>query len=172
MALLALSVFAQTKPLGIGRPATAEEIARVNLTVYPNGRGLPKGHGTAKTGAPIYKEKCAECHNDRGEGREAQYPALAGGIGSLATAKPVKTVGSYWPYATTVFDYIRRAMPFDHPRSLSTDEVYSVTAFVLQLNGIVTESQELNEKSLPSVVMPNRNGFLTVPDPFIRPAKR
>ena len=147
---------------GQGRPATAEEIRKADLTVFPDGRGLPPGKGTAVRGAVVYKEKCAECHNERGEGRDQQWPALVGGIGSLATSKPKKTVGSYWPYATTVWDYINRAMPFDHPRSLPTDDVYAVTAFVLFLNGLVEENRELNQKTLPQVVMPNRNGF--VPD--------
>jgi cytochrome c len=132
------------------------------LTVFPDGRGLPVGKGTAVRGEAVYKEKCAVCHNDRGEGREQQWPALVGGIGSLATPKPKKTVGSYWPYATTVWDYINRSMPFDHPRTLATDDVYAVTAFVLYLNGIVEQGKELNEKTLPQVLMPNRNGF--VPD--------
>jgi len=147
---------------GQGRPATADEIRKADLTVFPDGRGLPAGKGTAVRGAVVYKEKCAVCHNERGEGRDQQWPALVGGIGSLATSKPKKTVGSYWPYATTVWDYINRAMPFDHPRSLAADDVYSVTAFVLFLNGLVDENRELNEKTLPQVVMPNRNGF--VPD--------
>jgi cytochrome c len=147
---------------GQGRPATPEEIARLDLTVFADGRGLPAGKGTALAGKAIYKEKCAVCHNEKGEGREQQYPALVGGIGSLTTGKPVKTVGSYWPYATTVWDYIRRSMPFEHPRSLGADEVYAVTALVLHWNGIVGEGEEMNEKTLPRVKMPNRDGF--VPD--------
>jgi S-disulfanyl-L-cysteine oxidoreductase SoxD len=157
---IAMSAFAQNQPLGIGKPATPEEIARWNITVYPDGKGLPVGSGNAQLGAKIYADKCAECHNDKGEGRQAQYPALVGGRGTLATNSPVKTVGSYWPYATTLFDYIRRAMPYTHPRSLKVDEVYSVTAFVLFLNGIVDEKQDLNQNNLPSVQMPNRNGFV------------
>ncbi len=153
---------AQTAPSGLGRAASADEIKTLDLTVLPDGTGLPAGSGTAKRGESLFKEKCAECHNDRGEGRPGQYPALVGGRGTLNTAKPVKTVGSYWPYATTVWDYINRAMPFDHPRSLSANDVYSITAFVLFLNGIVGETAELNEKTLPQVVMPNRDGF--VPD--------
>ena len=157
---IAMSAFAQNQPLGIGKPATPEEIARCNITVYPDGKGLPVGSGNAQLGAKIYADKCAECHNDKGEGRQAQYPALVGGRGTLATNSPVKTVGSYWPYATTLFDYVRRAMPYTHPRSLKVDEVYSVTAFVLFLNGIVDEKQDLNQNNLPSVQMPNRNGFV------------
>ena len=156
---------------GQGRPATAEEIRKLDLTVFPDGRGLPVGKGTAVRGAAVYKEKCAVCHNDQGEGREGQWPALAGGIGSLATRKPVKTVGSYWPYATTVFDYVNRSMPFDHPRSLAADDVYAVTAFVLYLNGLVEQGRELNEKTLPRVTMPNRNGFVPDKRPDVK-AKR
>lgn len=147
---------------GQGRPATAEEIQRADITVFADGRGLPVGKGTATAGRAVYKAKCAVCHNDEGEGRERQYPALKGGIGTLATKRPVKTVGSYWPYATTVFDTIRRSMPFDHPRSLTVDETYAVTALVLYFNGIVGEGQELNERNLAQVKMPNRDGF--VPD--------
>jgi S-disulfanyl-L-cysteine oxidoreductase SoxD len=157
---ISISIVAQDQQLGIGKPASPAEIARWNITVYPDGKGLPAGSGNAQRGAKIYAEKCAECHNDKGEGRQAQYPALVGGRGTLATNNPVKTVGSYWPYATTVFDYIRRSMPYTHPRSLKTDEVYSVTAFVLFLNGIVDEKQELNQSNLSSVAMPNRNGFV------------
>ena len=106
--------------------------------------------------------KCAVCHNDQGQGRENQYPALVGGIGTINTPKPIKTVGSYWPYATTVFDYIRRAMPYDHPGSLQTDEVYSAVAVILNWNGIIGENDEMNQTALPKVKMPNRDGF--VPD--------
>lgn len=159
---LVAGVWAQPKPIGLGRAATATEIGNRNLTVFPDGRGLPAGKGSAVRGKVVYKETCAVCHNDRAEGRERQYPALVGGIGTLASPRPIKTVGSYWPYATTVWDYIHRSMPFDHPRSLPVDDVYAVTAFVLHLNGIVREDFELNEKTLPQVVMPNRNGF--VPD--------
>jgi len=147
---------------GQGRPATAGEVRKLDITVFPDGRGLPAGKGNAVLGRPIYKVKCAVCHNEAAEGRDQQWPALVGGIGSLATPKPKKSVGSYWPYATTVWDYINRSMPFDHPRSLATDEVYSVTAFVLFLNGLIAEGHELNEKTLPQILMPNRNGF--VPD--------
>ncbi len=156
-ALLALSLLAQ-----IGKPVSPQELKSIELTVYPNGKGLPPGKGTAARGATVYKEKCAECHNEKGEGREQQYPRLVGGVGSLATAKPIKTVGSYWPYATTVFDYMRRAMPYETPRTLTADEVYALTAVLLHWNGIIGENEELNEKTLPQVKMPNRDGF--VPD--------
>ncbi len=156
--MFSAALFAQTP----GRPATEAEIKAKNFTVLPNGAGLPVGHGDAAQGKIIYEQKCKECHGEHGEGQPGKYPALAGGVGNLTSLKPVKTVGSYWPYATTLFDYVRRAMPYDHPRSLSVDEVYSAAAYVLFLSGIVTETQELNEKTLPQVKMPNRDGF--VPD--------
>ncbi len=171
MLLVAVLAQAPQKPFGFGKPVSAEEARKSDSTIFADGQGLPAGRGDAKTGAAIYAAKCAECHNDRGEGRENQYPGLVGGIGSLATGKPKKSVGSYWPYATTLWDHINRAMPFDHPRSLSPDEVYAVTAFVLHLNGIVTETQELNEKTLAKVMMPNRNGFIPETRPLQRPLK-
>jgi cytochrome c len=153
---------------GQGRPATEAEIKAQDFTVMPDGAGLPKGSGTASQGRTVYEQKCTECHGQKGEGQTGKYPAIAGGMGSLKSLKPVKTVGSYWPYATTLFDYIRRAMPYDHPRSLSTDDVYSVAAYVLYMNGIVTETQELNERSLPQIKMPNRDGFIPDQRPDIK----
>jgi cytochrome c len=143
-----------------GRPATTEEISKLDITVFSNGKGLPVGKGTALEGREIYKNKCAECHNEKGEGRDQQYPRLVGGAGTLTTSKPVKTVGSYWPYATTVWDTINRAMPYETPRTLKPDEVYAVTALLLHWNGIISETHELNEKTLPQVKMPNRDGFI------------
>lgn len=170
-AILLCSVALAQSPAGVGRPATEAEIKAQDITILPTGAGLPHGRGDAARGKTLFKEKCATCHNEKGEGREGQYPALVGGAGSLKTERPVKTVGSYWPYATTLFDYIRRAMPYDHPRSLSVDEVYSAAAFVLYMNGIVTETQELNEKTLPQVKMPNRDGFVPDSRPDVK-AKR
>lgn len=143
-----------------GRTATAEEIRAFDITVFPNGKGLPAGKGTALSGREIYKAKCAECHNEKGEGRDQQYPRLVGGAGTLTSQKPVKTVGSYWPYATTIWDAIYRAMPYETPRTLKPDEVYAVTALLLHWNGIIAETYELNEKTLPEVKMPNRDGFI------------
>ena len=154
--LFLFTTFAQT----IGKPATPEEIRRADITVFSDGKGLPTGKGTAAQALGIYKEKCAECHNEKGEGREQQYVALVGGVGSLATAKPIKTVGSFWPHAPTIWDYINRAMPYEKPRSLTPDEVYSLTALLLHWNGIITDTHELNEKTLPQVKMPNRDGFI------------
>ena len=153
------------------RPATPDEIRQRDYTVLPTGVGLPEGSGTAAKGRDVFKSKCAVCHNEKAEGKQGQYPALVGGVGSLATPRPVKTVTSYWPYATTLFDYIRRAMPYDQPRTLSNDEVYSVAAFLLSLDGIVKENDELNAKTLPQIRMPNRDGFIPDPRPDVK-AKR
>ena len=141
-----------------GRPATADELAVWDISIPPDGRGLPPGSGTVKQGAAVYTAKCLACHGEKGVGKPAD--ALVGGIGTLATATPLKTVGSYWPYATTLFDYVRRAMPYDRPMSLSSDEVYAVSAYVLSLNGIITEDATMDAGTLPKVKMPNRNGFV------------
>lgn len=146
---------------GLGRTATPEEIERADRSISPDGRGLPPGRGTALEGKLLYLANCARCHGVEGQGGPADK--LVGGIGSLTTPRPIKTVGSYWPYAATLFDYIRRAMPYDRPASLSDDEVYAVSAYVLKLNGIVPEDLELNRESLPRVVMPNRDGFVASP---------
>jgi mono/diheme cytochrome c family protein len=143
---------------GFGRAATPEEIAVIDISIPPNGKGLPAGSGNAVAGADVYAQQCASCHADGGKGKPADK--LVGGIGSLASAKPVKSVGSYWPYATTLFDYIRRSMPLNAPMTLTDEEVYAVTAYVLFLNGIVSEEQSMDARSLPKVRMPNRNGFV------------
>ncbi len=143
----------------LGQPATSEEIARVDISIPPSGAGLPAGSGTAKQGAAVYAAKCAACHGDKGSGKPAD--PLAGGIGSLATAKPVRTVGSYWPYATTLFDYIRRAMPLTNPLSLTDNEVYALSAYILYVNGIVAEDAPMTAATLPVVKMPNRDGFIS-----------
>jgi S-disulfanyl-L-cysteine oxidoreductase SoxD len=146
-------------PLGVGRPVSVQDVAAESLTVLPDGSGLPVGQGTARQGAALYAAHCAACHGDSGEGR-GDFPALSGGRGSLATDKPVLTVGSYWPYATTVWDYINRGMPYTDAGTLSADDVYALTAYVLYLNGIVSERKVLDRKTLPSVRMPNRDGFI------------
>jgi mono/diheme cytochrome c family protein len=153
---------ADAPPYGLGRPATPQEIAGWDIDVRAAGAGLPPGHGAVSEGQQVYAHKCAACHGDQGEG--SPMDALVGGIGTLATAKPVRTVGSYWPYATTLYDYVHRAMPFNAPQSLTPDQVYAVTAYVLFLNGIVRKDAVMNARTLPRVRMPNRNGF-TSPDP-------
>jgi S-disulfanyl-L-cysteine oxidoreductase SoxD len=152
----------QSQQYKLGRPATPEEIRELDISVAPDGSGLPKGSGTVAQGQRVYETLCANCHGDRGQGM-LQYPGLAGGQGTLRSKNPVRTVGSYWPYATTVWDYIHRTMPYSRPGTLTPDETYAVTAFILYLNGIVDEKTELNETTLSRVKMPNRNGF--VPDP-------
>ncbi len=147
------------KPPAFGAAVSAEEIARSDISIPPSGAGLPKGSGSARQGLQVYEQKCIACHGAKGAGKPAD--ALAGGIGSLATRAPVRTVGSYWPYSTTLFDYVRRAMPITNPLSLSDDEVYAVSAYVLFLNGIVGEDAVMNAQSLPAVKMPNRDGFVS-----------
>ena len=142
----------------LGAPASAEEIARWDISIPPSGEGLPPGSGTAKQGEAVYVAQCQACHGPKGVGKPAD--PLAGGVGSLATGKPIRTVGSYWPYATTLFDYTRRAMPITQPLSLTNNEVYAVTAYVLYLNGIIDENAEMNARTLPQVKMPNRDGFI------------
>lgn len=168
--VLSLAGPAMAEPLGLGRPATPETIAAWDIDVRPDGQGLPPGHGSVRDGAALYTARCAGCHGARGEGAAAE--ALAGGQGGLASAKPLRTVGSYWPYATTLFDYVRRAMPFDAPQSLSADETYAVSAYVLHLNGLLPEDASLDAASLPKVAMPNRDGFTADPRPDVPPAAR
>jgi mono/diheme cytochrome c family protein len=142
----------------LGRPATPEEIAAWDISIGPNGRGLPAGSGTAVQGEAVYNQHCAACHGQKGAGKPNDQ--LVGGLGSLAGPQPaVKTVGSYWPYATTLFDYVRRAMPLNAPQSLTNDEVYAVTAYLLALNGIIGEQGAIDAQTLPLVRMPNRDGF-------------
>jgi cytochrome c len=157
LALLAAPVPAAT-PYGLGRPARPDEVAGWNIDVAPDGAGLPPGSGDVAQGEAVFAEKCAACHGEKGAGGLADR--LVGGQGSLGTAKPIKTVGSYWPYATTAFDYIRRAMPYGAPQSLSPHEVYGVVAYLLWLNNIVPRDAVLDRRSLPRIQMPNRNGFV------------
>ena len=144
---------------GLGQPATQAEIAQWNIDVAPDGEGLPPGTGSVRQGEAVFANRCASCHGDRGQGHPMDR--LVGGAGTIATKKPVKTVGSFWPYATTLFDFVRRAMPFDAPQSLSPSETYAVCAYVLFLNGILPADAILDAKSLPLVRMPNRNAFVS-----------
>lgn len=148
---------------GFGQPASADEIAGWDIDVAPDGTGLPPGSGSVQQGEEIYARLGAKCHGAQGEGTDVA-PPLVGGQGTLNTDAPVKTVGSFWPYAPVLFDYIHRAMPADAPQSLTPDEVYALTAYVLYLNGIVPEDAVMDARSLPQVVMPNHAGF-TSPDP-------
>lgn len=156
-ALLATDVAATE----FGRPATRDEIALWNIDVRPDGTGLPPGSGTAARGQQVFEENCVACHGERGQGGIADR--LTGGQGTLASDHPVKTVGSYWPYATSLFDYVRRAMPYPAPQTLSDDDYYAAVAYILNLNGIVASDTVLDRTSLPAIKMPNRNGFW--PDP-------
>lgn len=151
---------ASSERYGIGATPTAAQIRGWNIDIAPDGVGLPAGSGTVAQGRTVFAAKCAACHGAVGEGGTAAR--LVGGKGSLTSAKPVLTVGSYWPYATTVYDYVYRAMPWDKPQSLAPDEVYAVTAFLLHLNGIVDANASLDAKSLPKVTMPNHKGFTSV----------
>ena len=153
----AASAVAQEGP-HLGVPVSPADIAAWDISIGPSGAGLPAGSGTAATGAGVYNTKCVACHGEKGVGKPSDQ--LAGGNGTLKDAAPVRTVGSYWPYATTLFDYIRRAMPWPQPQSLSPDEVYSVTAYVLYLNGLVAERDTVTHETLPKVQMPNREGFI------------
>jgi mono/diheme cytochrome c family protein len=144
----------------LGMDITHAELAAWDIDIGPDGAGLPPGGATAKQGAEIYREKCAVCHGMTGEGKPADR--LVGGVGSLAGDAPVKTVASYWPYATTLFDFVRRSMPLNEPQSLSNDEVYAVSAHILHLNGLLGEDDVLNAETLPKVQMPNRDGFTII----------
>ncbi|MFD1139745.1 c-type cytochrome [Larkinella insperata] len=150
------------KTFGFGKPVTTQQLTRLDTDVRPDGKGLPAGSGTARQGKPIYAAKCASCHGPTGvEGPNDQLVIIKGLTDPAAKAKN-KVIGNYWPYATTVFDYIKRAMPFNQPGSLSDPEVYSLTAFLLHANGIIKETDVMNAQTLPNIQMPNRGSF--VPD--------
>ncbi|MGE0700216.1 MAG: c-type cytochrome [Hyphomicrobiaceae bacterium] len=145
--------------LALGREATPEEIKAWDIDARPDGQGLPPGKGTAKQGEEIFQAQCASCHGEFGEGKD-RWPVLAGGHGSLTQDRPEKTVGSFWPEASTVFDYIRRAMPFGNAQSLSNDQIYALTAYILNLNDVIKEQGfELSQANLASIKMPNKGGF-------------
>jgi cytochrome c len=163
----ALPALAQLPTYGVGRAPTAEEIAAWDLTIPPDGKGLPPGRGTAVLGKPVYVQRCATCHGETGT--DPKYFVLVGGRGTLATDKPLKTIGSFWPYATTLWSYIRRTQPFDEPGSLTPDEVYAVTAYLLHLNGIIGGDDVVDAASLPKIQMPNRDGFVPDARPDVGP---
>jgi cytochrome c len=156
-------------PYKFGVPATSADIAALNIDAMPDGRGLPKGSGNYETGKTVYTAKCLACHGaDLGGIGATGGAALIGGRGSLTSGKPKKTIESYWPYASTVFDYVKRAMPFNAPGSLSDDEVYAVTAYILGEANIFDRKATLNAASLPKIRMPNEDGFIadSRPDVF------
>lgn len=154
--------------LGLGHAPDLTKLATQMISVAPDGTGLPDARGSAREGRSVYEQQCAACHGAKGEG-VGEYPPLVGGKSSLTSAEPMLTVGSYWPFATTVWDYINRAMPYQNAGSLRASEVYAVTAYVLFLNGIVRETQTLDSHSLPRVRMPNRDGFIDDPRPDVKP---
>ena len=150
-------VLAQQSP-NLGKPISPDDLSSWDISIGPDGAGLPPGSGTVKQGEAVFAMKCQACHGEKGAG--TPNDRLVGGQGSLPGDKPpIKTIGSYWPYATTLFDYIRRAMPFNESKSLTNDEVYGVVAYLLNLNGVIAESETMNAQSLPKVTMPNREGF-------------
>jgi S-disulfanyl-L-cysteine oxidoreductase SoxD len=151
-----------TAPFGFGRPATPADIQRVDIDVRPDGQGLPAGGATAADGEPVYVARCAGCHGASGEGTPAGPRLIDPTPFQAGVNQP--TIGNYWPYATTVWDYVHRAMPYDAPGSLSSDEVYALTAYLLAQNGIIGESDRIDATTLPRVQMPNRESF-TSPDP-------
>jgi len=158
--LLAAATLAAQTPTGLGRPATPVEIEAWGPIIGPDGAGLPPGRATAAEGRPVYQRRCASCHGVTGiEGPDTR---LAGGLGSLGGDQPQKTVGSYWPAATTLWDYVNRAMPFEQPGALTSDEVYATVAYVLFLNDVVGGDDPIDAATLPRIEMPNRDGF--VPD--------
>ncbi len=149
----------QKKPFGYGTPATQQQIAGWDIDARgDDGAGLPPGKGTVSHGAEIFSEQCAACHGTFGEG-EGRYPKLVGGNGTLTADRPEPTVGSYWPFAVTLWDYINRAMPMPSPHTLSADDVYALTAYVLNLNNIVPDDFVADKTSLPKVKMPNHDNF-------------
>lgn len=160
MVFAATAASAATETPQLGRPISPADLAPWDRSISPDGAGLPPGKGSAREGKQLFTDKCSFCHGAEGQGQPADR--LVGGQGTLTTDAPVKTVGSYWPYATTLFDYIRRAMPLNEPQSLTNDEVYSLAAFILSANGIIKPGDSLNAKTLPKVKMPNQGNFFIV----------
>jgi mono/diheme cytochrome c family protein len=160
--VLAIAVLgtASAQSPNLGKPISAEDLASWDISIGPDGAGLPPGSGTVQQGAAVFAAKCQACHGEKGAGQPNDR--LVGGQGTLAGDRPaVKTVGSYWPYATTLFDYIRRAMPLNKSKTLANDEVYAAVAYVLNLNGVVADDAVMNAQTLPKVMMPNRDGFIS-----------
>jgi cytochrome c len=172
LAILALTMVASSAGAetqghyGIGRTATDAEIAGWNIDIGRNGENLPPGSGTVSHGREVFAQQCAACHGDKGEGGVGER--LVGGQGTIATPKPIKTVGSFWPYAPTLFDYIRRAMPQNAPQSLSNEDVYAVSAYILNMNGLLPADATLDAKTLGAIKMPNRSMFTGDPRPDVK----
>jgi S-disulfanyl-L-cysteine oxidoreductase SoxD len=169
LTVVALSLSAPAcaqSPYGIGRPATAAEIAGWNIDIDRDGANLPAGNGSVARGREVFDQQCVACHGEKGEGGVGDR--LVGGQGTIATSKPIKTVGSYWPYAPTLFDYIRRAMPQNAPQSLSNDDVYAVSAYILHLNGLLPADATLDARTLSVIKMPNRGMFTGDPRPDVK----
>lgn len=149
-----------------GTPASKEQIKAWDINVFADGRNLPEGSGTVQAGREVFQAQCVACHGAKGEGGIGDR--LVGGIGSLGESKPIKTVGSYWPYAPTIFDYVRRTMPQTTPLSLSDEEVYAVVGYILFLNDLVEENDTIDAKALAELKMPNRDGFVADPRPDVK----
>ncbi len=171
-ALLAVTIIASSsgpsqaqRPYGIGHAATSAQLKSWDIDIARDGRNLPAGSATIAQGRAVYAAQCASCHGAQGQGGLGDR--LAGGQGTLATAAPVKTVGSFWPYATTLFDYVRRAMPLNAPQSLADADVYAVSGYVLFLNGLLPEDAVVDKKTLVDLKMPNRKGFVGDPRPDV-----
>jgi mono/diheme cytochrome c family protein len=160
------AVSAQAPRFDVGRPPTADEMRSLGSAIAPDGAGLPPGSGSVAAGKEVFATHCARCHGPAGEGGVGAR--LVGGQGTLVTPKPLKTVGSFWPYATTLWDYVNRAMPFDRPGALTTPEVYAAVAYVLNLNGIIDADRVIDAVTLPTVRMPNREGFVPDARPDVR----
>lgn len=144
----------------LGKPMSADEVSKWNRTIFPDGRGLPPGRGGAKDGRVLYAQKCASCHGDHGEGATAEE--LVGEPKPPTPDNPSKAIGPYWPFATTIFDFISRSMPPSAPGSLSADETYAITAYLLAANKIIGENDVISTETLPKIKMPNRNGFIWI----------
>lgn len=156
LALATGTALAQQGP-NLGQPITEKEVGAWDINAMPDGTGLPPGSGTPAQGAPIYVQKCAACHGEGGKG--GVNAALVGNPPITGIDSP-KTIANFWGYSTTAFDFIRRAMPFQAPRSLTNDEVYALVAYIFALNKLIPENEAMNAKTLPQVKMPNRDGFI------------
>jgi cytochrome c len=155
--LVAQAIVADDNPQ-LGENISSADLMLVDYTIMPDGEGLPDGSGNAAEGSRVYQQNCLSCHGTGG--KDGVNDVLVGGQGTLTTDRPRKTVGSYWPYATTLFDYVRRAMPYPAPGTLTNDEIYAVTAYILFLNDIVDGEKRMDADSLPGVKMPNRDNFI------------